>query len=66
MSWLEEILQPLPFEEVRVSLPDGAGYITTIADDARYQIITKLEELIEQSKEKSMPLTWLAGEIKKL
>jgi hypothetical protein len=58
-SWLLQIINRVGY---------GAnGEAPTLADDtAKEQITAKLLNLIEQAKDKSLPLTWLTGEIKKL
>lgn len=59
MSWLLALVKTVGY---------GAnGEAPKVSDqDATKQIVDKLLNLIEQAKEKDLPLTWLTGEIKKL
>lgn len=65
MSWLDEVLDSHEADCVQ------AGEANTFPSDmvranVKKKFTDQLLNLIEQSKEKSLPLTWLTGEIKKL
>lgn len=81
MSWLDDILHevtPTPYPNQNMGLlPDESSEKDDLRydantdaamkrDEAKERITGMLLNLIEQSKDKSLPLTWLAGEINKL
>lgn len=71
MSWLDDTLENLMLDvgkdgHFAWSATRTAKKLIAQHSNRKQEIVDQLLNLIEQSKEKSLPLTWLAGEIKKL
>lgn len=66
MNWLTDILGNLSKPLVRATNPPYPGQRKKRVDDAKGQIVNNLLNLIEQAKEKDLPLTWLTKEFEKL
>lgn len=67
MNWLEEIFLKFAGQYYFEGALDGSFEKNKdTIDPAKEEVRTKLLDLIEQSKNKGMPLTWLTAEINKL